>query len=177
MCDVFTEIIDDFSDAGWDDEYSCAKVIEYIMLLIKLLNKDLIWLIWCIKMVFLLLSLLFSWYVYKKLVLAKLKWAAIRRNEHRNATVELFLNFYLPKCLPRCEVPENSIGHQCVVCLDNFSKKESVTKLQCGHVFHRECILSWMAVQMKCPMCRYFKFPMTVHCIAVGILFLEEICD
>ena len=50
---------------------------------------------------------------------------------------------------------QNQIG--CVICLCDFDKDEKVSKLQCGHIFHKECILFWLNKGPSiptCPMCR-----------------------
>lgn len=43
----------------------------------------------------------------------------------------------------------------CAVCLDSVdtSSTESVTT-ECGHVYHRKCILQAVSVDVKCPLCR-----------------------
>jgi hypothetical protein len=47
----------------------------------------------------------------------------------------------------------------CVVCLDCIGPGDTVRELRkCGHVFHKECIDPWLAMQAvgrhACPMCR-----------------------
>ena len=42
----------------------------------------------------------------------------------------------------------------CLICLDNFMQNEEIFLLQCGHGFHRECIVSAFAANnLNCPIC------------------------
>ncbi|KAF2684361.1 hypothetical protein K458DRAFT_302779 [Lentithecium fluviatile CBS 122367] len=45
---------------------------------------------------------------------------------------------------------------RCLVCLSDFEMRESVRRLvQCGHLFHRECIDQWLTTgRNSCPLCR-----------------------
>merc|ERR1711998_609911 len=38
---------------------------------------------------------------------------------------------------------------------DNFELGESVTRLPCGHHFHRDCIVPWLEQNNTCPTCRH----------------------
>ena len=42
----------------------------------------------------------------------------------------------------------------CSICLDVFKCRQHCARLQCGHVFHRQCIDSWLKMQVHCPICR-----------------------
>ena len=46
----------------------------------------------------------------------------------------------------------------CSICMDNTAHGEWVPRLQCGHIFHDECLLRWVtgtsAMKNHCPMCR-----------------------
>ncbi|XP_073710152.1 E3 ubiquitin-protein ligase RNF103 [Misgurnus anguillicaudatus] len=54
---------------------------------------------------------------------------------------------------------------ECVVCLENFETDCLVMGLPCGHVFHQQCIVVWLAGGRHCcPVCRwpsYKKRPVT----------------
>jgi len=45
----------------------------------------------------------------------------------------------------------------CAVCQeDNFGENdESVTRLPCGHQFHRDCVVQWLENNNTCPTCRH----------------------
>jgi len=44
--------------------------------------------------------------------------------------------------------------HQCSVCLENIKKDEKITKLDCKHIFHTDCINEWISRDNTCPCCR-----------------------
>ncbi|KAK7364319.1 hypothetical protein VNO80_12876 [Phaseolus coccineus] len=44
---------------------------------------------------------------------------------------------------------------ECAVCLTDFSDKDALRLLpKCNHVFHPQCIDSWLASHVTCPVCR-----------------------
>ena len=43
--------------------------------------------------------------------------------------------------------------NKCVVCQYEFKNGENVTKLPCGHLFHSECVDTWLSKNKVCPMC------------------------
>ncbi|KAK7380287.1 hypothetical protein VNO78_32795 [Psophocarpus tetragonolobus] len=44
---------------------------------------------------------------------------------------------------------------ECAVCLSDFTLKDSLRLLpKCNHVFHPQCIDSWLASHVTCPVCR-----------------------
>ncbi|KAK5686985.1 hypothetical protein LTS10_001121 [Elasticomyces elasticus] len=44
---------------------------------------------------------------------------------------------------------------KCTVCVSNFEVAEEVVTLPCTHLFHIECLSSWMVQGHECPNCRY----------------------
>ncbi|GAB0187993.1 E3 ubiquitin-protein ligase RNF103 [Grus japonensis] len=48
---------------------------------------------------------------------------------------------------------------ECVVCLENFSNGCLLMGLPCGHVFHQNCIVMWLAGGRHCcPVCRWASY-------------------
>ncbi len=43
---------------------------------------------------------------------------------------------------------------KCIICQENFDYGEKVKLLNCGHVFHQECIEPWLFKEKKCPFCK-----------------------
>ena len=43
--------------------------------------------------------------------------------------------------------------NKCVVCQYEFKNGETITKLTCGHIFHSECVNTWLSKNKVCPMC------------------------
>ena len=46
------------------------------------------------------------------------------------------------------------IKKECAVCHENFTKELKGIKLNCRHIFHKDCILPWLEKQNTCPVCR-----------------------
>ncbi|GCB64153.1 hypothetical protein scyTo_0004552, partial [Scyliorhinus torazame] len=48
---------------------------------------------------------------------------------------------------------------ECVVCLENFKNGCLIMGLPCGHVFHQQCIVVWLAGGRHCcPVCRWVSY-------------------
>ncbi|GBG25905.1 E3 ubiquitin-protein ligase RING1-like [Hondaea fermentalgiana] len=47
-------------------------------------------------------------------------------------------------------------GFECAICLMPLQDADEVISLDCGrsHVFHRNCLYSWLCLQNSCPLCR-----------------------
>ena len=48
---------------------------------------------------------------------------------------------------------KNSDKNECMICLEEFIINEHVLYLPCSHLFHFECILSWLLKKDNCPIC------------------------
>jgi len=42
---------------------------------------------------------------------------------------------------------------ECSICSDKYEKKEQVSVLDCGHVYHPKCIQEWGRYKTSCPVC------------------------
>ncbi|KAK4373328.1 hypothetical protein RND71_008712 [Anisodus tanguticus] len=50
---------------------------------------------------------------------------------------------------------DEAAGSSCVVCLNRLGDGEHVRKLDCRHVFHKECFDGWLdTFNFNCPICR-----------------------
>ena len=58
------------------------------------------------------------------------------------------LNYYVNDCKHNC-------SDNCPICLDDIYSK-TIVKLECGHVFHRECLINNIKNSKNCPYCRGF---------------------
>ena len=62
-------------------------------------------------------------------------------------------------CLHENEVVDASKmdpdSRNCVICLEDFKDKEKTIALPCIHVFHSECIKSWLGTHNCCPTCKF----------------------
>ena len=46
-----------------------------------------------------------------------------------------------------------NIENKCVVCQYEYKNGENLTKLPCGHIFHSDCVDTWLSGNKICPMC------------------------
>ncbi|XP_029021788.1 E3 ubiquitin-protein ligase RNF103 isoform X2 [Betta splendens] len=61
-----------------------------------------------------------------------------------------------------CDVLQCS---ECVVCLENFVSEELLMALPCGHAFHQQCIVVWLAGGRHCcPVCRWPSYKKKHRC-------------
>jgi hypothetical protein len=49
---------------------------------------------------------------------------------------------------------QNEEPVQCSICLSSVEAGEKKLTMDCGHLFHPTCILKWLLIQEKCPVCR-----------------------
>ena len=47
-----------------------------------------------------------------------------------------------------------SENYQCIICMEEFVKKEKLKLLPCGHIFHDNCIKQWLLKEKTCPFCK-----------------------
>jgi hypothetical protein len=49
----------------------------------------------------------------------------------------------------------NEVSKECLICLEIFEKDDLLLKIKCNHIFHSDCIKSWLCKESnKCPVCR-----------------------
>ncbi|KAL1206482.1 RING-H2 finger protein ATL70 [Cardamine amara subsp. amara] len=55
-----------------------------------------------------------------------------------------------------CLVPARNVKAMdcCPICLTELSSAVSRMELQCTHVFHRDCVVTWLKKNPSCPICR-----------------------
>jgi len=51
----------------------------------------------------------------------------------------------------------NSVTSSCPICYDDFKFGEDAVQLNCGHVYHPNCISSWMRRPNNCPVCGAYQ--------------------
>ncbi|KAK0413448.1 hypothetical protein QR680_006813 [Steinernema hermaphroditum] len=56
--------------------------------------------------------------------------------------------------LPMTKVTAEQTDKLCTTCRDNLHEGEEVGRLDCGHLFHRPCIVPWLQRHSTCPVCR-----------------------
>ena len=56
------------------------------------------------------------------------------------------------------EVYFNDFDETCSICLSGFKVNDHIYKTDCGHYYHRDCILKHFNNSYNCPMCRNFVY-------------------
>ena len=47
-----------------------------------------------------------------------------------------------------------SENYKCIICMEEYVKKEKLKLLPCGHIFHDNCIKQWLLKEKTCPFCK-----------------------
>ena len=91
-------------------------------------------------------------------------WLAIRRDRHpppppvkkKRVTICLTAHSYLEQEMSDLETgKETTDPVTCYVCLTDLEKGNKVVRLDCGHLFHVDCICGWTRRVAVCPACRF----------------------
>ena len=45
---------------------------------------------------------------------------------------------------------------ECCICMGDFNDEEIILKTKCSHVFHKDCLKSWLVSIERCPICREY---------------------
>ncbi|UJR13547.1 hypothetical protein I4U23_000561 [Adineta vaga] len=51
--------------------------------------------------------------------------------------------------------PDQYNQTECAICQTSFKFDEPIKKLECAHLFHSECVRTWLSVTGICPVCRH----------------------
>ncbi|KAK1273747.1 E3 ubiquitin-protein ligase RING1-like [Acorus gramineus] len=66
----------------------------------------------------------------------------------------IFSNSML-RSLQEVVVTEEEVEVECPVCKEHVRAGETMRRTPCNHVFHAECILTWLGYRNTCPVCRF----------------------
>ena len=71
-------------------------------------------------------------------------------------------NEHVTQLLPTKVVETNEIIYspdihdspECSICLEPYNVGETLTQLNCNHIYHLQCISDWLQRKPNCPLCR-----------------------
>ena len=43
----------------------------------------------------------------------------------------------------------------CLICLDTMKKDNNIIMINCGHKYHKDCLLTWFEKKKICPECDF----------------------
>jgi hypothetical protein len=49
---------------------------------------------------------------------------------------------------------DNLLLDECSICLESYIVNDKIIYLNCGHIYHKDCIKSWLKKSNTCPHCR-----------------------
>ena len=74
--------------------------------------------------------------------------------ERRFAFLENKTDWGQVKSLPTIRFSKKEKEDKCSVCMGDFRANEELFKLQCGHIYHKKCLKSWLKKSIYCPLCK-----------------------
>ncbi|XP_010424270.1 PREDICTED: E3 ubiquitin-protein ligase RNF181-like [Camelina sativa] len=66
-----------------------------------------------------------------------------------------FIDLLQRKTFDSSESSANQKDSSCPICLQEYEEQQSIIIMPCGHIFCDCCIISWLQVNVVCPLCRY----------------------
>jgi hypothetical protein len=77
------------------------------------------------------------------------------------ATIESF-NYYntqekkpnVKLCIKESNATDDIKDEKCPICVSNYEIGEKITKIECNHIYHTNCISEWVKYKSECPVCR-----------------------
>ncbi|KAM0935205.1 putative transcription factor C2H2 family [Dioscorea sansibarensis] len=61
--------------------------------------------------------------------------------------------FSLPSISYKTGCAQDGSADRCVICLVNFEDGDSLVSLSCKHLYHHDCISTWLLTNKVCPIC------------------------
>lgn len=66
----------------------------------------------------------------------------------------MFRALMQPSAFSRAELQDFVLlDDTCAICTEGFRKGQALTRLSCGHIYHRGCLATWFGVRAVCPTC------------------------
>lgn len=61
-------------------------------------------------------------------------------------------NISVENILDEMDMVSLSVSNTCAICIDDVSEAPG---LECGHLFHKDCLAEWFKKSRTCPVCRH----------------------
>ena len=74
--------------------------------------------------------------------------------EDTGGTKKVTTDDFLESIMELPVIEDISEGEECPICMDDFISTKGI-KLECNHIFHKECISKWLKGDHRCPVCRH----------------------
>ncbi|XP_026410204.1 E3 ubiquitin-protein ligase RNF181-like [Papaver somniferum] len=84
-----------------------------------------------------------------KMALADSWEESLRNIQKIRASSSFIQGLKRESCLP------STANIACAICLELSRVKEEISRMPCGHIFHADCLISWLEQSNSCPMCRF----------------------
>ncbi|KAJ4711712.1 RING/U-box superfamily protein [Melia azedarach] len=72
-----------------------------------------------------------------------------------NSDVSSTTTTLLKSSMNTIEISDSVSQESCAICKDEFSVHSEAKELPCKHLYHSECILTWVSNHSSCPLCRF----------------------
>ncbi|CAF3086577.1 unnamed protein product [Rotaria sp. Silwood2] len=97
----------------------------------------------------------------EKFGLSRCKWRIMNTSRWTNV-VDIYQTYNLNPLPIHIETrslsQDDELHNQCSICLATMDKKNECSSLPCRHIFHKECIHTWIETDeetsLQCPICR-----------------------
>lgn len=76
-------------------------------------------------------------------------------NQQRGASEADIFRLPVHKVTSRDKLRMNPENRGCSICLEQFTSGDVVRTLPCLHIFHTQCIDTWLRTQATCPVCKF----------------------
>ncbi|KAG8055927.1 hypothetical protein GUJ93_ZPchr0001g30682 [Zizania palustris] len=73
---------------------------------------------------------------------------------------KLKTGLYVPgsSCVSNKSSESSLENDACIICQEEYRVKECIGTLDCGHMYHEDCIKQWLMVKNLCPICKTTAF-------------------
>ncbi|CAD8075244.1 unnamed protein product [Paramecium sonneborni] len=80
--------------------------------------------------------------------------AQVRQMQHEKKYCAKSFDEQILEQLPQIQNDQQKNTDVCPICLDLYINKPDLRSTKCKHLFHKECILTWIYINKNCPTCR-----------------------